>query len=158
MKRALKIGFSFGLPSGIVTTLGLMVGLNASTNSEIVVIGGILTIAIADAFSDAMGIHIAQESQKNLTHLDVWKVTLCTFMAKFIFSSIFILPVIIFELGTAVIVSVLIGLYLIFILSLYIARDRDESPHKVIIEHIVITIIVIIITHYLGSMISVFFS
>ena len=61
-KHSLRIGFSFGLTSGIITTLGLMVGLHAGTHSRLAVIGGILTIAIADAFSDALGIHISEES------------------------------------------------------------------------------------------------
>ena len=101
MKRAFKIGFSFGIPSGIVTTLGLMVGLNSITQSYLVVIGGILTIAIADSFSDALGIHFAQESENHVSHRDVWKSTVFTFLSKFIFSSIFIIPVLIFELTIA---------------------------------------------------------
>jgi len=49
MKHQLKTGVSFGLTSGIITTLGLMVGLHSGTQSRIAVVGGILTIAIADA-------------------------------------------------------------------------------------------------------------
>ena len=67
MKRSVKAGFSFGLTSGVITTLGLMVGLHSSTHSKLVVIGGILTIAIADALSDSMGVHIAVESQNKFT-------------------------------------------------------------------------------------------
>ena len=47
MRLSLKIGFSFGLTSGVITTLGLMVGLHSGTNSKLAVMGGILTIAIA---------------------------------------------------------------------------------------------------------------
>ena len=54
MKHQLKVGLSFGLTSAIITTLSLMVGLISGTESKMVVIGGILTIAIADAFSDAL--------------------------------------------------------------------------------------------------------
>ena len=54
MKQSLKTGFSFGLTSGVITTLGLMVGLNAGTHSRLAVIGGIVTIAVADALSDAL--------------------------------------------------------------------------------------------------------
>ena len=50
MKTSTIKGVSFGLTSGIITTLGMMVGLNFSTGSKLVVLGGILTIAIADAF------------------------------------------------------------------------------------------------------------
>jgi len=93
MKHSFKVGFSFGLTSGIITTLGLMVGLNSSTHSRLVVIGGILTIAIADSLSDAMGIHVSEESENRHTTKEIWESTLCTFFCKFIVASSFIIPV-----------------------------------------------------------------
>ena len=98
MKRSFRIGFSFGLTSGIIGTLGLMVGLNASTSSKLVVIGGILAIAIAEGFSDSVGIHIAEEYENKHTDREIWESTFSTFISKFVFSSIFIIPVLIFEL------------------------------------------------------------
>lgn len=154
MRRAFKIGFSFGLPSGIVTTLGLMVGLYSSTQSQYIVMGGILTIAVADSLSDAMGMHLAQESDNNISHLEVWKSTIFTFVGKFIFSSIFIFPVLLLNLQTAILLSIAIGLYFIFLISLIIARLRNDNPFKVITEHVFITIIVIIIANYIGILIS----
>lgn len=53
MRLSIRKGFSFGLTSGVITTLGLIVGLHSSTHSDLSVIGGILSIAIADAMSDA---------------------------------------------------------------------------------------------------------
>jgi hypothetical protein len=50
MKDSIRTGISFGLTSAVITTLGLMVGLHSGTHSKIVVLAGILTIAIADAF------------------------------------------------------------------------------------------------------------
>ena len=41
MKDSIKKGFSYGVTSGVITTLGLMVGLNASTHSQLVVVGGV---------------------------------------------------------------------------------------------------------------------
>ena len=154
MKRAFRSGFSFGLTSGIITTLGLIVGLHSSTDSRFVVIGGILTIAVVDAFSDSLGMHMAQEAQNYITHKIVWMATIYTFLFKFIFSSIFIIPVLILDLHDAILISILIGLYLIFLVSLIIARDRNEKPYKVICEHIIIAIFVIIIAHYIGILIS----
>ena len=40
MKASWKTGLSFGLTSGVITTLGLMVGLHAGTHSRAVVLGG----------------------------------------------------------------------------------------------------------------------
>jgi VIT1/CCC1 family predicted Fe2+/Mn2+ transporter len=154
MRRAFRIGFSFGLPSGIITTLGLMVGLNSISQSRFIVIGGILTIALADSFSDAMGMHFSQESDEKLSHKDVWKSTIFTLLSKFIFSSIFIIPVLLLSLNIAVIISVIIGLYFIFLISLIIARERNDNPIRVITEHISITLFVIFITHFIGIFIS----
>jgi hypothetical protein len=55
MKIQVRKGVSFGLTSGVITTLGLIVGLHSGTHSKIAVISGIPTIAIADAMSDALG-------------------------------------------------------------------------------------------------------
>ena len=73
MKKSIKKGFSFGLTSGIITTLGLIVGLYSITESKLAVIGGILVIAIADAFSDAMGIHVSEESDIRNSKREVWQ-------------------------------------------------------------------------------------
>jgi len=75
MGHSLKTGFSFGLTSGIITTLGLMVGLHSGTHSKLAVTGGILTIAIADAFSDALGIHISEESKNKRITKEIWQTT-----------------------------------------------------------------------------------
>ena len=40
MKQSFMTGFSFSLTSGVMTPLGLMVGLNAGTHSRLGVIGG----------------------------------------------------------------------------------------------------------------------
>jgi vacuolar iron transporter family protein len=157
MRHSLKVGFSFGLTSGIITTLGLMIGLYSSTNSTLVVIGGILTIAIADSLSDALGIHISEESENAHTNREIWESTISTFVFKFIIAASFILPIILFSLNTAVIVSIVWGLIFLCILSYYIGKNQEIKTWHVIVEHLIIAIIVIISTYYLGMMISIYF-
>ncbi|MFH0928883.1 MAG: hypothetical protein V1818_00840 [Candidatus Aenigmatarchaeota archaeon] len=153
MKRALGTGFSFGLTSGIITTLGLMVGLHGSTGSSLVVIGGILTIAVADAFSDALGIHICQESQ-NHDAKEIWESTVSTFLSKFFFALTFLVPVMMLDIGTAILVSVAWGLLLIGVISFKIARGKKEAAWKVVGEHLLIALLVIVITHYVGDWVA----
>jgi len=157
MKHSLKVGFSFGLTSGIITTLGLMVGLHSGTHSKLVVIGGVLTIAIADAFSDALGIHISEESENKHTAKEIWESTLSTFFSKFIFALIFIIPVLIFELSTAIIVSIIWGLSILGIVSFSIAKEQKRKPWRVIAEHLIIALVVIVVTHYVGYWIGLTF-
>ncbi len=154
MRHSLKTGFSFGLTSGIITTLGLMVGLHSGTHSKLVVIGGILTIAIADAFSDALGIHVSEESENKHTTKEIWETTICTFVAKFVFAMTFVVPILLFPLTTAVVVSIVWGLSLLAIFSYYLAKEQKEKPWRVIGEHLLIAVVVIIITHYVGHWIG----
>jgi len=136
MKHSLVVGFSFGLTSGIITTLGLMVGLHSGTHSKLVVIGGVLTIAIADAFSDALGIHVSEESENKHTSKEIRESTITTFLSKFVFALTFIVPVLLLPLATAIIVSVVWGLSLLGIFSFYIAKEQKVRPWKVVIEHL----------------------
>jgi len=156
MKKPFEIGFSFGLTSGIITTLGLMVGLHSGTHSKLAVIGGILTIAIADAFSDSLGMHISKESENKKTK-EIWESTISTFISKFFFALTFIIPVLLLELLTAILVSVTWGLLMIGLLSFKIAKKKKETPWKVVGEHLIIALLVIVITHYVGDWISLTF-
>ena len=156
-QHSLKVGLSFGLTSGIITTLGLMVGLSSGTNSKLAVIGGIITIAIADAFSDALGIHMSEESENKHSAKEVWVATLSTFFSKFFLSLTFVIPVLLFKLQTAVIISTIWGFSMLCILSYTIATEQKKSPFKAILEHLLIAVIVIIATYSLGHWISLFF-
>ncbi|MCP8307479.1 MAG: hypothetical protein H3Z53_07310 [archaeon] len=157
MRHPLKTGFSFGLTSGIITTLGLIVGLHSGTHSELAVIGGVLTIAIADAFSDALGIHISEESECKHTKKEIWESTASTFLSKFVFAMTFIIPILLLPLTTAIIVSIVWGLSLLGIFSFYIAKEQKVKSWEVIMEHLVIALAVIVITHYVGDLIGSIF-
>jgi len=157
MKISIRKGFSFGITSSIITTLGIMIGLNASTHSSSIIIGGILIIAIADALSDSLAIHISEESgSKTTTVKEVWESTISTFLFKFIFALTFMVPVLIFELYIAIIISIIWALSLLIILSIYIAKKQKLNPYMVVFEHLIIAIAVILITHYLGDLIGKF--
>ena len=158
MKHTLKIGISFGLTSGIITTLGLMVGLHSGTHSKLVIMGGILTIAIADAFSDALGIHISEESENKHTTRQIWEATVFTFLFKFIVAATFIIPLFLFSLPMAIVVNIIWGLSLLSIFSFYLAYEQKKNPWIGISEHLLIAITVILLTHYIGDWIRVVFS
>ncbi len=156
MKISIRKGISFGITSGIITTLGLIIGLNASTHSKFVVIGGILIIAIADAFSDAVGIHISEEAENIHSTKEIWEATLSTLLSKFVFALTFIVPILLFKINLAVIISVIWGLSLLGVLSYFISKQKRINPSKVILEHLSIAVIVIIITYCVGTYISRF--
>ena len=154
MNNSLKTGLTFGLTSAVITTMGLMVGLNSGTRSKMVVLGGILTIAIADAFSDALGIHVSEESENVHTTGEIWGATAVTFLTKCIFALTFTIPVLLFSLPTAVIINIFWGLTIITVMSYLIARSQNQPAWKIIGEHLFISILVIGITHYIGELVG----
>lgn len=157
MKEIFKKGFSFGLTSGTITTLGLIIGLHSGTHSKLVVLGGILTIAIADAFSDSLGVHISEEFENKKTVKEVWASTVATFVSKFFFALTFVIPVVLLPLEWAIYVSLLWGLIMIGLLSYKMAKAQNNRVWKVVGEHLFIFFLVMIITHAVGDFLGTHF-
>jgi VIT1/CCC1 family predicted Fe2+/Mn2+ transporter len=157
MQGTLRTGIHFGLTSGVITTLGLMVGLHSGTHSLLAVVGGILTIAVADAFSDALGIHISEEAESVHSAREIWIATGATFLTKFLMALTFLVPVLFCKLQTAIILGVVWGLSVLTVLSYQLARAQGIRPWKVIGEHLVIAGAVITITHLIGDWVATSF-
>ena len=158
IRESFKKGLGFGLTSGIITTVGLMVGLYSGTHSKAIVIGGILTIAVADSLSDSLGIHVSEEFEKESTTREVWEATVSTFFFKLVFSSILIIPVLLFELLTAIVASIIFGFLMIGLFSFKFAKERGLNPWKSVAEHLIVAVVVIIATYYVGYWISSVFN
>ena len=146
----MRTGLFFGATSGVITTLGLMIGLNAGTHSLAAVLGGILVIAVADAMSDALGIHLAEEADPNSTTEHIWAATVSTFLNKFVFALSFAIPLLLLPLDLAVMVSVVWGMLVITVLSYFIARVQEASPIAIIMEHLAIALLVVVLSHSIG--------
>lgn len=157
MQKYLKIGLGFGLSSATITTLGLMIGLQSSTGSRLAVIGGILTIAIADSFSDALGVHIAKEAEANLSTKELWQVTIATFFFKSIFAVSFLIPVLLLSMSQAITVSIIWGIMILVFQSYKLAKDNQTIVFPVLLEHLSIATLVMILTHYLGILVAQYF-
>lgn len=152
-----RTGLFFGATSGVITTIGLIVGLNSGTRSVTAVLGGILVIAVADAMSDALGIHLAEEANPDTDHMHVWAATIVTFLTKFVFSISFAIPLLLLPLATAVTASVVWGLLVIVVLSFFLARSQGESPFAIIAEHVGIAVLVLVFSHYIGVWVAATF-
>ena len=153
-----RTGLFFGATSGVITTIGLIIGLNAGTGSVAAVLGGIFVIAVADAMSDALGIHLAEEADPNATTRHVWAATVSTFLNKFFFALSFAVPLLLLPLDQAVIASLLWAMLVIVILSYFLAKAQQASPVMIIGEHLGIAIVVVVLSHLIGAWVSETFS
>ena len=158
MKDGLWKGFGFGITSGVITTLGVVVGLHSGTQSKVAVLVGILVLAVADALSDAIGIHISEEAENRHTTRELWQSAFFTFISKFCVALSFIIPLQLLELYTAILVSVVWGVLLISVFSYVMAKSQKQNPAKVIAEHVTVMLAVIILAHYIGEFVHEIFA
>jgi len=149
-----RTGLFFGATSGVITTIGLITGLNAGTHSVAAVLGGIFVIAVADAMSDALGIHLAEEADPNATTHHIWSATISTFLNKFVFALSFAVPLLLLPLDQAVVASLLWGMFVIIVLSYFLARAQKSSPIMIIGEHLGIAVLVVVLSHFIGVWVS----
>lgn len=152
-----RTGLYFGATSGVITTLGLVAGLHAGTKSLPAVLGGIFVIAFADAMSDALGIHIAEEADPETDSAHVWAATFSTFATKFLFALSFAVPLLFLPLSTAVYASVAWGMLVIAVLSYLLARAQATSALAAVLEHLAIAAVVVVLSHFIGRWVGIAF-
>ena len=75
-------------------------------------------------------------------------------MAKLIFALTFVLPVLLLPLFTAIVVSLVWGLAILTVLSYFMAKAQGERPWKIVGEHVLIAVVVIAITHWVGDWVA----
>ncbi len=152
-KKELEIGgISFGLTSGVITTVGMIVGIDSATGSKLAIVAAILTIAIADSLSDALGIHLSEESRKDETKKPIWTISIYTFLGKLIFSLIFLIPFSLLSTAMAVRVSIVVGLLLIGLLAVTVSKRKHHPVGKELLEHGGMAILVIIASYLVGRL------
>ncbi|MEI8061612.1 MAG: hypothetical protein WCG99_04975 [Candidatus Berkelbacteria bacterium] len=150
MKTSIRKGLGFGLTSGIIATLGMMIGLNQGTHSTTVVLAGIGVIAVTDALSDAVAVFMADETELK-PEVSIWQESLSTFFSKFLIGVSFALPVIFMDLSDAVIFSIIYGLILITILSYFVAKSEKRPVVKIVLGHLAATVVVVIVSALVGG-------
>jgi len=156
MRSVLLKGVGFGLTSGVITTLGVIIGLHSGTQSRLAVLVGITVLAVADALSDAMGIHVSEEAEMEHTKKELWQSAFFTFLSKLFVALSFVVPVAFLDLYTAILASVFWGLFLITVFSFHMARTQGEPVHKVVSEHVLIALAVVVLAHYVGDIVHGF--
>jgi len=155
---AIRSGLGFGVTSGILTTLGIIVGLTALGATQIIIIGGILTIAISDTISDSIGMNIAQRNSGCTSWRKAWSATLATFLSKSMVTISFILPQIIFSTVIALIVSCAWGALLLLLLSIGIAAQQKTWAGRIFVEYLIATALALAITYHVQHWIHASFA
>lgn len=142
--------FSYGGTAGIVISMSLIIGLYAASATRVAIVSGLLIVAIADNLTDALSIHIYQESQR-LEPRQAFRLTLSNFGTRLLISLSFVLLVVFLPMGVAVVASVIWGLFLLSGLTYIIARERQINFTPEIIKHVSVAATVILASQIIGK-------
>jgi predicted membrane protein (TIGR00267 family) len=130
-------GVAFGTMDGLITILGVVIGIASATqNSGAVVISG-LVAGLANAFGNTFGFYASelaeraehiQENQHVSSMTEARRSTLLAFAHSFASTIIIVTPFVILDLRYAMIASLILALVLLFALGIVVGRFSHASP------------------------------
>src|SRR5512144_3045839 len=118
--------FTFGGASAIVTSMGLVIGLQSATAPPPTIASGLLIIAVADNVSDSLSIHMYQAER--LDTRGALRTTLANFVTRLLVAVSFVIMVMMRPVRYAGVAAVARGFLLLAGLSYVLARVRGVSP------------------------------
>jgi VIT1/CCC1 family predicted Fe2+/Mn2+ transporter len=145
--------FIFGSTAAIITNISLIVGLGSARASKGPIIGGLLTIALADNISDSLGIHLYKETEGLNQRLSLLS-TVLNFLSRLVVSLSFIGIVLLFTTSQSIVAAIIWGLLLLILLSYLISLSNKENSLKEIFKHILVAIVVIVLSRWAGGLIA----
>lgn len=151
----MRIGnVSFGGTAAIVTSVALIFGLDAATATKSAIVSGLLIVALADNLTDALSMHIYQESERRLEAREAFILTWSNFVTRLAVALTFVLLVLLLPVGSALVATAAWGLSLLTLLTWALARERKVSFVKEMGKHFAAALAVIFASRGIGAFIT----
>jgi hypothetical protein len=148
---------SYGGTAAVVTSTALINGLSAADATKSIIVSALLIAALADNLTDALSVHIFQESER-LEQKDAFTGTITNFVTRLLLCISFVLLVILFPLAYAPNVAILWGMALLVALTCLVARERKAKVLPEVLKHLIVASVVVtasmMIGHWIGAVLS----
>lgn len=141
---------SFGGTAAIVTSTGLIVGLDTATISREILITSLLIVGIADNLTDMLSVHIYQESE-GLPKQQALNTTIANFGVRLSVCLSFVGIVALLPMQIAMAVAVGWGLLLLAGITYLVAKARRARILPEIVKHAAVAVAVIILSRMIGA-------
>lgn len=145
---------SFGGTAAIVTSVALIFGLDAATATKSTIVSGLLIVALADNLTDALSMHVYEESKRRLPAREAFLATWSNFAARLAVALTFVLLVVLLPLASAVVASAIWGLGLLVALTWALARERRVGFAAELAKHVAAALAVIVVARGIGILIT----
>ena len=145
---------SYGGTAAVVTSMALISGLSAADATKPVIVSAILIAALADNLTDALSIHIYQESEQ-INKKEAFTGTITNFLTRLLFGISFVPLVGLFPLSYVAKAAIIWGMLLLAMLTYLVARERKMKPLPEVLKHLAVAVAVITVSvmigHWIGS-------
>jgi VIT1/CCC1 family predicted Fe2+/Mn2+ transporter len=140
---------SYGGTAAIVTSTALIGGLSAADTTKPVIVSALLIAALADNLTDALSVHIFQESEQ-LDEKDAFTGTLTNFATRLLLCISFVSLVLLLPRAHAAEAAIVWGALLLAVLSYLVARERKLNPLPEVAKHLGVASTVIVVSILIG--------
>jgi len=137
----------------VVTSTALISGLSAADTTKPVIVSALLIAALADNLTDALSVHVFQESEQ-LDQKDAFTGTLTNFATRLLLCISFVPLVVLFSLAHAATVAIIWGALLLATLTYLVARERKVNPVLEVAKHLLVASAVITASMLIGRWIG----
>ena len=158
-------GVAFGTVDGMITILGVVIGIATATqNSSAVIVAG-LVAGLANAFGNSFGFYASelaeraehiQENQRVNSTIETNRSTLLAFLHSVGSTIVIVAPFIFFGLRDAMGCSLIIGLVLLFALGAVVGRFSHSSPWKFGIRYVLLGLAGTALSFIVGTVVGKF--
>jgi len=132
---------SYGGTAAVVTSTALISGLSAADATKPVIVSALLIAALADNLTDALSVHIFQESEK-VDQKDALTGTITNFLTRLLLCISFVLLVGLFPLAHVAKVAIVWGMLLLATLTYLVARERKVKPLPEVLKYMLVASLV----------------
>jgi VIT1/CCC1 family predicted Fe2+/Mn2+ transporter len=140
---------SYGGTAAIVTSTALIAGLSAADTTKPVIVSALLIAALADNLTDALSVHIFQESE-HLDRKEAFTGTVTNFATRLLLCISFVSLVVFFPRTHAAEIAIVWGALLLAILTYLVARERRLNPLLEAAKHLGVASTVIVVSMLIG--------
>jgi vacuolar iron transporter family protein len=149
--------YVFGGAAATITNISLIVGLGSAGAGKPAILGGLLTIALADNISDSLGIHLYKEAEGSGSRIS-FLATALNFFARLLVSLTFVGIILTCSIPNAILLATVWGLLLLIVISYFIGRSTGQTSILEIVKHVLVAAAVIIMSRYVGYLVGRYFS
>lgn len=144
---------SFGGTAAIVTSMSLILGLDAASSSQPAIVSSLLIVALADNLTDSLSVHAYQEAER-LESRKAFIATAANFVTRLLASLSFVVLVILTPRTSLTIAAGAWGFLLLTLLTYRLARARGADVGKEIAKHVAVAAAILVTSRLLGTWIA----